>query len=130
MFGVLRVGLDCDWDRLQTYANQMSDVREMLGLDRVSDADRQFERQTLFDYISLLAPAILREVNLRVVATGHGVARKKPGAPFPCTGALIQSWWNSTFGVPPSESVLEHGLHGPACDRLVCSVDANTAIGA
>ena len=77
VLGVLLVGLDCNWDRLQTYANSMTDVRRMLGLDPVMDEDIQFERQTLIDNVGLLTPAILREVNELLMATGHAVVRKK-----------------------------------------------------
>ena len=77
VLGVMRVGLDCDWDRLQTFANDMTILRQMLGLKPFRDDDLQFERQTLVDYVSLLTPEILREVNALVVATGHEVARKK-----------------------------------------------------
>ena len=82
VLGVLQVGLDCDWDRLQTLANEMKTVRQMLGLDPLLDDALQFERQTLIDNVSLLTPAMLREVNELVVATGHEVVRKKPGAPL------------------------------------------------
>ena len=82
VLGVLQVGLDCDWDRLQTIANEMKTVRQMLGLDPILDDDVQFERQTVIDNVSLLTPAILRDVNELVVATGHEVVRKKPGAPL------------------------------------------------
>ena len=77
VLGVLQVGLDCDWDRLQTLANEMKTVRQMLGLDPVLDDALQFERQTLIDNVSLLTPAMLREVNELVAATGHEVERKK-----------------------------------------------------
>ena len=76
VLGVLRVGLDCDWDRLQSYANRMSDVRQMLGMDPVLDEGVRFERQTVIDNVSLLTPGILREVNELVVATGHEVVGK------------------------------------------------------
>ena len=39
VLGVLQVGLDCDWDRLQTIANEMKTVRQMLGLDPILDDD-------------------------------------------------------------------------------------------
>ena len=76
VLGVLQVGLDCDWDRLQTFANEMNTIRQMLGLDPRMDDDVQFERQTLIDNVSLLTPAILHDVNALVVATGHAVVRK------------------------------------------------------
>ena len=82
VLGVLQVGLDCDWDRLLFLANELNAVRQMLGLDPIFDQDIRFERQTLIDNVSRLTPAILREVNELVVATGHAVVRKKPGAPL------------------------------------------------
>ena len=82
LLGVLRTGLDCDFDRLETLANELRSVREMMGLDPVFDEGVVFNRQTLIDNVSLMTPELLREVNALVVATGHKVAGKKPGAPL------------------------------------------------
>ena len=76
VLGVLRVGLGCDEDCLLVLANHMDIVREMLQLDPIFDRDVQFERQTLLDNLSRLTPAMLREVNDLVAATGHEVVRK------------------------------------------------------
>ena len=48
---------------MQSYPNEMRNVRLMLGLDPVLAADQQFDRQTLSDNVSLLTPVLLREVN-------------------------------------------------------------------
>ena len=82
VLGVLQVGLNCDFDRLEYLAKNAKDLRQMLGLSPVMDEEITFDRQTLIDNVSLLTPSILRQVNDLVVETGHEVVRKKPGAPL------------------------------------------------
>ena len=81
VLGVLKAGLDCDWDRLDMLAHEMKSVRQMMGLGDF-DEGVEFERQTLIDNVSLLTPALLAKVNELAVATGHKVVGKKPGAPL------------------------------------------------
>ena len=81
VLGVLKTGLDCDWDRLEWMANKDLGVREMLGIG-LFDEGYKFERQTLIDNVGLLTPELLREINALVVEMGHEVARKKPGEPL------------------------------------------------
>lgn len=78
VLGVLKQGLDCDFDRLHELANQHRTVRAMLGH---GDFDvHEYQYQTVVDNVSLLTPELLREVNRLVVETGHGVVKKKLGA--------------------------------------------------
>ena len=50
VLGVLRLNLNCDYDRLQSLANNYKTVREMLG-HGVFDEDYYYELQTLKDNI-------------------------------------------------------------------------------
>ena len=78
VLSVLRVGLDCDWDHLEYLANQLSDIRQMLGLSPVIDQEIDYDRQTLIDNVSLLTPSILHQINdLVVAAAGPKIVRKK-----------------------------------------------------
>lgn len=78
VLGVLKQGLDCDFDRLHELANQHRTVRAMLGHGDF-DFD-EYQYQTVVDNVTLLGPELLREVNRLVVETGHGVVKKKLGA--------------------------------------------------
>ena len=78
VLGVLKQGLDCDFDRLHELANQHRTVRAMLGHGAFDL--HEYQHQTVVDNVSLLTPALLREVNRLVVETGHGIVKKKPGA--------------------------------------------------
>ena len=76
VMGVLKQGLDCDYDRLTELVNRHADVQAFLGHDVWFDPCR-YERQNIMDNVGLLTPELLREVNRLVVSTGHKVAGKK-----------------------------------------------------
>ncbi len=78
--GVLKQGIDCDFDRLCSLVNDHVLVRTMMGHDDGFARDG-YEFPTLVDNVSLLTPALLERVGQLLVASGHKVARKKPGAP-------------------------------------------------
>jgi hypothetical protein len=83
VLGVVRLGLDADWDRLEHLANYDSLLRQMLGVAVTpwgTDA-RVFAHQTLRDNVALLDEALLREINARVAAAGRAVFKKKDAAP-------------------------------------------------
>jgi hypothetical protein len=73
--GVIRLDLNCDYDRLHELVNQHNTLREMLGHGAFSDVSYHF--QTLKDNVSLLTPELLDEINQLVVAAGHVLVKKK-----------------------------------------------------
>ncbi len=79
VIGVLKQGTDCDFDRLQSLADNHALIRAMLGHDDVFDCGG-YEMQTLVDDVSLLTPRMLARVGKLLAASGHEVAGKKPGA--------------------------------------------------
>ena len=81
VLGVLKQGLGCDFDRLHDLANNHRTVRAMLAHGDFAD-DSRYELQTLIDNVSLMTPELLSAVGRLVVASGHAVARKKPGGPL------------------------------------------------
>ena len=81
VFGVLKQGLGCDFDRLQDLANHHAKVRAFLGHSDFGDETR-YECQTIQDNVSLLTPELLSAVGRLVVESGHKVAKKKPGEPL------------------------------------------------
>ncbi len=75
VLGVLRLNLNCDYDRLQSLANSFKTVREMLG-HGVFDEDYYYQLQTLQDNVRLLTPEVLSEINDIVVGSGHELLKK------------------------------------------------------
>jgi IS5 family transposase len=77
VLGVVRLGLDADYDRLQELANQHGTLRQMLG--HADWYDKQaYEVQTLKDNLRLFTPEILERINTAVVRAGHALLKKSP----------------------------------------------------
>jgi hypothetical protein len=79
VLGVLRLNLNCDYDRLQSLANNFKTVREMLG-HSAFDEDYYYQLQTLQDNVRLLTPEVLSEINDIVVGSGHELLKKNETA--------------------------------------------------
>jgi hypothetical protein len=77
VLGVLRLGLNADYDRIQELANQHTTLRLMLGHGDWSDETR-YELQTLKDNLRLFTPEILDRINQEVVRAGHLALKKSP----------------------------------------------------
>jgi hypothetical protein len=77
VLGVLRLGLDADYDRLQELANQHQTIRQMLGHGDWADSHR-YEVQTLKDNLRLFTPELLGRINAVVVRAGHTLLKKSP----------------------------------------------------
>jgi IS5 family transposase len=73
--GVLRLDLNCDFDRLHELVNQHITIREMLGHGMFDETEYHF--QTLKDNVSLLTPELLDKINQLLVASGHALVKKK-----------------------------------------------------
>lgn len=79
VFGVLRLDLNIDYDRLHELSNQHRTLRQMLG-HGLYDEDRKYAYQTLVDNVGLLTPELLDKLNQVIVAGGHALVKKKDGA--------------------------------------------------
>ena len=77
VLALLKQGINCDFDRLADLANEHLDVRRMLGLPD-GLAEPSFTHRTLARNVSLLTPALLAEVNQRVVVAGLRLAGVGP----------------------------------------------------
>lgn len=84
VLGVVRLGLDADWDRMEHIANYDSLVRQMLQVPAQpwGDEEKMFGHQTLRDNVALLDDALLQAINERLAAAGREVFAKKDGAPL------------------------------------------------
>ena len=74
--GVLRLSLNCDYDRLHNLVNNHLTIRQLLGHGVIDDRKR-YSLQTLKDNVVLLTPEILDQVNQVVVRAGHELIKKK-----------------------------------------------------
>ena len=83
VLGVVRLGLDANFDRLEHIANFDTLLRQILGLPATpfgQDA-KVFNHQTLRDNLALLDDALLAQINALVAAAGRDVFKKKENAP-------------------------------------------------
>jgi len=84
VLGVVRLGLDADWDRMEHIANYDALVRQMLGVPATpwGEEAKVFGHQTLRDNVALLDEELLQQINARIAAAGREVFAKKDGAPL------------------------------------------------
>ena len=68
VLGVLRLGLNADYDRIHELANQHNTIRQMLGHSDWAD-ETHYELQTLKDNLRLFTPEMLDRINQEVVRT-------------------------------------------------------------
>jgi IS5 family transposase len=103
VLGVVRLGLDADWDRMEDMANHHALIRQMLGVPVVSwgEADKRFGHQTLRDNVALLDDELLQQLNARIAAAGREGFAKKAGAPLAALEVKVDSY------------VLETDVHFP-----------------
>ena len=76
VLGILRLDLNCDYDRLCELANNHKTIRQMLGHSDIFD-DYSYGLQTLKDNVRLLDPALLDEINKIIVRAGHQLLSKQ-----------------------------------------------------
>ena len=79
VMGILKQGVNCDFDRLTELVNNHIQVRQMLGLGAAGFDCGQFHLQTVIGNVSLLSVDLLEQVNRVFVAAGHAVAGHAPG---------------------------------------------------
>lgn len=79
VLGVLRLGLNADYDRIHNLANYHLAIREMLGHGGwAENTDAPYHLQTIKDNLSLFTPEILDRINQEVVQAGHVLLKKRP----------------------------------------------------
>ncbi|HYN76715.1 MAG TPA: ISNCY family transposase [Lamprocystis sp. (in: g-proteobacteria)] len=83
VLGVLRLGLNTDYDRIHELANQHTTIRQMLGHTGWADDARScYQLQTIKDNLRLFTPEILARINQDVIAVGQQLVNKSPDAPL------------------------------------------------
>jgi hypothetical protein len=103
VLGVVRLGLDADWDRLEHIANYDSLVRQMLGVAATpwGKEAKVFGHQTLRDNVALVDDELLQQINARIAAAGREVFTKKGDAPVAALEVKVDTY------------VLETDVHFP-----------------
>lgn len=76
VLGVVRLGLNADYDRVHELANQHRTLRQMLGHSDWLD-DVNYQLQTIKDNLRLFTPETLDKINQVVVQAGHQLVKKK-----------------------------------------------------
>jgi len=94
VLGVVRLGLDADWDRLEHIANYDTLVRQMLGLPATpwDDESKRFGHQTLRDNVARLDDELLYQINALIAAAGREVFAKKGGAPLAALEVKVDTY--------------------------------------
>lgn len=101
VLGVVRLGLDCDYDRLEYLANYDGLLRQILGRHPVrATHEKPFHHKTLSQNVALLDEALLAEINAIVASAGRSVFKKKG-----CAVDLVQAKVDTY--------VLESNVHFP-----------------
>jgi hypothetical protein len=92
VLGVLRLGLNADYDRIGELANEHRTVRQMLGHAEWSE-DSQWHVQTLKDNLRLFTPEMLERINHVVVEAGHALVKKSPheGLAVRCDSFVVET---------------------------------------
>ena len=75
VLGVLRLGLNADYDRIHELANQHRTIRQMLG-HGFTDDKKEYTLKNIKDNIHLFTPEILDRINQEVVRAGHKLLKK------------------------------------------------------
>jgi IS5 family transposase len=79
VLGVLRLGLNADYDRIGELANEHHSVRQLLGVSDWAE-EKRWSVQTLKDNRRLFTPEVLDRINQVVVGAGHALVEAHPGA--------------------------------------------------
>ncbi|GGG08987.1 hypothetical protein GCM10010995_28240 [Cysteiniphilum litorale] len=70
VLGIMRLNLNCDYDRLQELANEHRTLRQMLGHGFL-DENKRYALQTIKDNVGLLTEEVLFQLNIIMVNHGH-----------------------------------------------------------
>jgi len=78
VLGVVRLGLDCDYDRLEDLANHHTLLRQILGVSPMPGAnDKPFHYKTLSENVCHLDEQMLWQINAIIAQQGRAVFKKK-----------------------------------------------------
>ena len=114
VLGVLRLGLNTDYDRIHELANNHNTIRQMLGHSDWCD-DTHYSLQAIKDNLVLFTPEILDQINQEVIKAGHTLVKKKQK-----DGPTEKK----TDSVQPNENSISEKLRG-RCDSFVLETNVH-----
>ena len=101
VLGVVRLGLDCDYDRLEDLAHHHTLLRQILGVAPVpGPADKPFHYKTLSENVCHLDEAMLWQINAIIAQHGRAVFKKKT-FPNPSEPRLTATCWKPRCMIRP-----------------------------
>jgi len=123
VLGVLRLGLNTDYDRIHELANHHDTLRQMLGHGGWGDKTT-YHLQTIKDNLRLFTPGILDQINQVVVNAGHRLLKKnapKDGSTKVQTAKQIEHHITSTKPLRArcDSFVVETDVHYPTDINLL-----------
>jgi len=77
VLGVVRMGLELNYDRLCDTANHHTLIRQIMGIHPVCEETKEFALTTIRENASLLDDATIEKINEVVVKAGHQLVKKK-----------------------------------------------------
>ena len=92
VLGVVRLGLNADYDRVHELANEHKTLRQILGHSDFADNTR-YELQTIKDNLRLFTHEILDRINQIVVGAGHQALQKsaEEGLSARCNSFVVET---------------------------------------
>ena len=125
VLGVVRLALDCDYDRLEDLANHHTLLRQILGLSpTLSDSEKPFHYKTLSQNVCHVDEELLRRINAVVVQAGRAVFKKKESGPAEPIRAKTDSYVLETNVHFPTDLNLLWDAQRKCADLLVPLVQA------
>jgi len=79
VLGVIRLALDCDYDRLEYLVHYDGLLRQIMGLEPVFEGEfgKGFHQKTIIENINYIDEELLQKINEIVVKAGHSLFKKK-----------------------------------------------------
>jgi hypothetical protein len=125
VLGIVRLALDCDYDRLEHLANYDSLLRQILGLNPLLGGEqKRFHYKTLSQNVCYVDEELLRQINARVVQAGRPVFKKKENAPAEPIRAKADSYVVETNVHFPTDLNLLWDAQRKCADLLLPMVQA------
>jgi hypothetical protein len=125
VLGVVRLALDCDYDRLEDMANHHCLLRQILGLNAtLSDQEKPFHYKTLSENVCHVDDELLRQINVLVVQAGRAAFKKKEDGPAEPIRAKADSYVLETNVHYPTDLNLLWDAQRKCADLLLPMVQA------
>jgi hypothetical protein len=125
VLGIVRLALDCDYDRLEHLANYDGLLRQIMGLEPVrAESEKAFHYKTLSENVCHVDEELLQQINALVVQAGRAAFKKKESAPAEPVRAKADSYVLETDVHFPTDLNLLWDAQRKCADLLVPIAEA------